>query len=351
MNLNILNVSVVSISLTMFAIALFNMFESAINTEPQQQTGTLIGQSATNTALTSELITELVLSSADKVVPAEYVIKLPTSLRDTPMPEHLEINADGNLIINKKILHLFEFYLSAIGEESIDLIISRIKNNLKAQLTSQALEEALHILEGYLQYRNAITALKQDYNQTSGINDYSFEHVINVRNELIDARWRFFSEEVIAAFFAQEDAYENYMFGIAAITKDNSLSEEQKGNAISLLNTQTPRWLIEQQNKANQLNIYRQQHNKLITQGATDNDLRLLREQTFNGEVADRLSTLDSQRLRWQQRLNEYRSELATILAVEPDSQAQQLLVDELRSQHFTEQEVRRVNALDNSNL
>lgn len=335
----------------MFAIALFNRWESNKNAELQQQPAILIAQSTTNTPLKPELIAELVLSPADSVAYAEFTIILPASLRNTPLPEHLEINDDGSLLINKKILHLFEFYLSAIGEEALELIINRIKSNLREQLTSQALDEALHILAGYLQYRNEITAIKQEYNQTVGTNEYAFEHVLNARSELIEARWRFLSEEVIAAFFAQEDQYENYMLGIATITKDNSLSKEQKDNAIELLTAQAPSWLLEQQNTANQLNEYRQRYSELVSRGASDSEVRILREQEFSPDVSDRLSTLDTQRSDWQQRLSDYRVELVTILAIEPDRQAQQAMVDELRSRHFTAQESRRVNALDNSYL
>lgn len=335
----------------MFAIALFNSWESNKNAELQQQSAILIAQSTTNTPLKPELIAELVLSPADSVAHAEFTIILPTSLRNTPLPEHLEINDDGSLLINKKILHLFEFYLSAIGEESLELIINRIKSNLREQLTSQALDEALHILAGYLQYRNEITAIKQEYNQTVGTNEYAFEHVLNARSELIEARWRFLSKDVIAAFFAQEDQYENYMLGIATITKDNRLSKEQKDDAIELVTAQAPSWLIEQQNTANQLNEYRQRYSELVSRGASDSEVRILREQEFSSDVSDRLSTLDTQRLDWQQRLSDYRVELDTIMAIEPDRQAQQTMVDELRSRHFTAQETKRVNALDNSFL
>ena len=108
------------------------------------------------------------------------------------------INEDGSLRINKKILHLFEFYLSAIGEEPLERIIARINHNLTEQLTAQALTEALDILDGYLQFRNAITAIKQEHNQMASDDYASFEHIIISRNELIATRWRFLSEEVIA---------------------------------------------------------------------------------------------------------------------------------------------------------
>ena len=333
----------------MFTVALFNKLESDKTAEQQQQSAILISQSATNAPLKPELIAELVSSPANSEAHAKFTVTLPTSLRNTPIPEHLEIKDDGSLLINNKILHLFEFYLSAIGEEPLELIISRIKSNLKEQLTNQALDEALQILAGYIQYRNQITAIKRDYNQAVGTSEYDLEHVIAARNELIEARWRFLSEDVIAAFFAKEDQYENYMLGIAKISTDNSLSKEQKNDAIELLNGQTPNWLIEQQNTANQLNEYRQHYNELVSRGASDREVQILREQEFSAEVSDRLSMLDTQRLDWQQRLSDYRVELVTILAIEPDRQAQQAMVDELRSLHFTAQETKRVNALDNS--
>lgn len=330
-------------------MTLLNSLEQDVNTKQQRQAHTIIKQRVTNTPLKPELISELVLTHADSVIPPEFTKHLPTSLLNTPTPELLDVNQDGSLCINKKILHLFEFYLSAIGEESLELIVTRIKSNLKEQLTTQALDEALHILEGYLQYRNEITVLKQEYNQVFDVDEYSLEHVINIRNELINARWRFLSREVISAFFEQEDEYENYMLSLAMITRDNSLDKDQRENAVSLLNTQIPSWLIEQQNKANQLNKYRLQHSELVSQGASDSELRMLREHEFTVEVSDRLSLLDTERLRWQQRLSEYRVELVTILAIESDHKAQQTLIDGLRSQHFNSQEIRRVSALDSS--
>lgn len=335
----------------MCVLTLLNFVGNDKKVEQQKQRTSLKEQNINHTPLKPEVIRELVLTHPESATPDEFIKHLPTSILNTPLPELLDINQDGSLFINIKILHLFEFYLSAIGEESLELIVARIKYSLKEQLTAQALSEALHILEGYLQYRNEITALKQEYNQNFSIDDYSFEQVINTRNELIDARWRFLSRDVIAAFFEQEDEYENYMLSLTRISRDNNLSEDQKINAIATLNVQTPRWLIEQQNSANQLNEYRQQYSEMVSQGASDSELKILRGLAFNVEVSDRLSTLETQRSQWQQRLNEYRVELATIVAVESDRQAQQTLIKALRSQHFNTREIRRVSALDSRYL
>jgi lipase chaperone LimK len=347
LKLNALGISTGFTGLAIFVVVMFSSFGSDEGLEHQRQANTLIEQAVTNKPLEPKLITELVLSQDDPITYAEFSQHLPTSLLNTPKPERLELNSDGSLLINKKILHLFEFYLSAIGEESLEIIVTRIKNNLREQLTAKALNEAIHILEGYLQYRNKVTALKQEYNQRYGSADYSIEHVINAKNELIDVRWHYLSGEVITAFFEQEDVYENYMLNLTAIVKDKRLSKEQQDNALSVLNAQTPNWLIEQQNAANQLNKYRQQYSELISQGVSNSELRAFTEQEFNAEASDRLSQLESDRRRWRQRLSEYRVELDIILVIESDRSAQQALINQLRNQYFNTQEIKRVSVLD----
>jgi lipase chaperone LimK len=346
LKLNALQISTGFIGLAIFVV-MFSLFKSDEGLEKKGQADTFIEQTVTNKPLEPKLITELVLSQDDSITYAEFSQQLPTSLLNTPTPERFELNSDGSLLINKKILHLFEFYLSAMGEESLEIIVTRIKNNLREQLTAQALDEAMHILEGYLQYRNKVTALKQEYNQRYGIAGYSIAHVINAKNELINVRWHYLSEEVIAVFFEQEDVYENYMLNLTAIVRDNRLSKEQKDNALSILNAQTPNWLIKQQNTTNQLNKYRQQYSELRSQGVSNSELRAFTEQEFNAEASDRLSQLESDRRRWRQRLSEYRVGLDIILVIESNRPAQQVLINQLRNQYFNTQEIKRVSVLD----
>lgn len=351
MNRHIVNVSIFLMFLGVCAATLNNRFTSDANESQQTQASTITELRNSNAPIETQAISQLVFSHPESAVPDEYIQHLPTSLLNTPLPQRLDINEDGSLRINKKILHLFEFYLSAIGEEPLERIIARINHNLTEQLTAQALTEALDILDGYLQFRNAITAIKQEHNQMASDDYASFEHIIISRNELIATRWRFLSEEVIAAFFEQEDQYEHYMFSLVEIRRNHNLSDEQKSDAISALNTQSPDWLIKQQSTANKLNVYRQKYYDMVQQGASDNELNMLREQEFNAQAADRLSALDTKREQWQQRINEYRIELATLVSIEPDNQAQQELIKALRNQHFNAQEIRRIRALDSRDL
>ncbi|MDX2321573.1 MAG: lipase chaperone, partial [Moritella sp.] len=136
---------------------------------------------------------------------------LPSSLLGSSLPVTLDVNEHGELVINKKIQHLFDFYLSAMGEESLDIIVTRIKHSLKSQLVEPALTQGADILAGYLQYLNQVTAIKLQFEQgidPNNIGEYALDNVIQFREMVLDARTIYLDDAVIVAFFGQADEYE-----------------------------------------------------------------------------------------------------------------------------------------------
>ncbi|KXO14300.1 lipase modulator protein [Moritella sp. JT01] len=283
---------------------------------------------------------------------------LPSSLLGSTLPLTLDVNESGELIINKKIQHLFDFYLSAMGEESLDIIVTRIKHSLTSQLVDPALTQSVDILTGYLQYLNEVSAIKQQFEQDidpENIGEYALENVIQVREMVLDARASYLDSNVIDAFFGQADEYEDYMLSLAMINKNNELDTAEKQSAKAELDAAAPAWLLAQQRNANQLNTYRDQYKTLQEQGASQTELQDFTQQSFSPEVADRLATLDEKRQQWQVKLDEYREQLAVITARatynnndnDSDSEQQQLEITQLRKVYFTPQEIKRVSALD----
>lgn len=282
---------------------------------------------------------------------------LPYSLLGATLPLALDVNDRGELVINKKIQHLFDFYLSAMGEESLDIIVARIKHRLTLQLVDPALTQGVEVLAGYLQYLNEVTAIKQQFEQLidpASAGEYALENVIQVREMVLDARAIYLNRDVIEAFFGQADEYEAYMLNVATINKNNALNTAEKQSAKAALETTAPAWLLSQQRNANQLNQYREQYKTLQSQGASQTELEDFTQQSFTPEVADRLATLDDKRQQWQIKLAEYKEQLAVITAnttyTDSDSQQQQLEIAQLREAYFTPQEIKRVNALDSIN-
>ncbi|MFT7684647.1 MAG: lipase chaperone LimK [Moritella dasanensis] len=291
---------------------------------------------------------------AENIEQQAVPLLLPSSLLGSPLPLTLDVNEFGELVINKKIQHLFDFYLSAMGEESLDIIVTRIQHSLKLQLTEPALTQGMDILSGYLQYLNEVTAIKQQFEQSiDGENsgEYALDNVIQVREMVLDARASYLDDDVIVAFFGQADEYEAYMLSLATINKNVSFNSAEKQAAKAVLDTTAPTWLLTQQHNANQLNQYRQQYQALQAQGASQAELQDFTQQSFSPEVADRLAVLDEKRQQWQVKLAEYRKELTVITHNAPgdnsDNEQQQLEIAQLREAYFSPQEIKRVSALD----
>lgn len=281
---------------------------------------------------------------------------LPSSLLGSTLPLTLDVNESGELIINQKIQHLFDFYLSAMGEESLDIIVTRIKHSLTSQLVDPALTQGVEILTGYLQYLNEVSAIKQQFEQNIDPNntgEYALENVVQAREMVLDARASYLDSDVIDAFFGQADEYEDYMLSLAMINKNNELDTAEKQLAKEELDAAAPEWLLTQQRNANQLNTYRDQYKTLQEQGASQTELQDFTQQSFSPEVADRLATLNEKRQQWQVKLDEYREQLAVIISAthnndnDSASEQQQREITQLREVYFTPQEIKRISALD----
>mgnify|MGYP000069983635 CR=1 FL=1 len=273
---------------------------------------------------------------------------LPGSLSDAPKPASLETDLQGNLIINKRVQHLFEFYLMAMGEEPFENIIARIKHDLSSQLNADAYLIANNLLEGYLQYRNNIGIIKNQYAEQATISGTSMALIKEIKLAIRDSRSAFLPDEAISSFYSKEDDYDDYMISKAQILNNKALSVEQKRVELILLDENTPIELIQAQNGMNQLSKVRNSVSDLRKLGANDEDIYLYREQELGTDVADRLASLDTERQVWQARVNTYRVELANIESMDAYSKDEKhRMIEALRNEHFDEQEILRVRTLD----
>lgn len=270
---------------------------------------------------------------------------LPRSLIGLKTPMTLDIDSYGDLIINNKIIKLFDFYLTAIGEEPLESIIERVRLQLANTLSSKAFTQAFSLFENYIRYLNQLTVLKSSY---SG-EPQSIATIAQAKAQVHQLRTQFFSPQQIDVFWGKYDQYERYMLTKVTINSNPTLSAQQKAHAINELDNNAPSWLISQRQQTTQLNDYREQHQALINQGADTHQINELIRQQFNPQAAERLVALQHSRQQWQHRLSQYRNELDLLLSVETDNITRDEQIAALREDHFSEQEIKRINALDST--
>ncbi|MFA5677188.1 MAG: lipase secretion chaperone [Pseudomonas sp.] len=260
--------------------------------------------------------------------------ELPPSVRGTSVDGQLAVDAHGNLLITSQIRHLFDYFLSLIGEESSAAATQRIRHYLTEQLAEPALGQALAMLDTYLDYQQQLAELESRFPVSESLDD------LLAREQAVQRlRASLFSREVHEAFFAGEEIYNHFNLERLAIQHDSSMDEPQKALAIEALRENLPDEM--QQLLVPQIqNDLREQTLALREAGAGEAAVRQLRMGLLGPEATERLEALDQRRAEWRQRVDRFNQERDSLLA-HPGlaDNERQAAVNALLQEQFTETE------------
>lgn len=272
--------------------------------------------------------------------------QLPASLKDTEVDGELEVDAAGRLKITNGIRRLFDYFLSATGEEPLDTILARIKAYIRHKLPAGPAAEAERLLDAYIAYKKGLDGIQQVAAPTGSQIDLQ---AVRYQMEQVGAlRRQYFSPDVIAAFFADEDAYDRYTLARLEVMQDRQLSPAVRAQQLAALEQQLPQALQDSLKAINQYQNLQTLTDDWQKRGGSTAELRQIRENLVGPEAADRLERLDSERAQWSQRMNAWLTERAGILANPAlGAQDRQVQVSVARQQRFQASEILRVESLE----
>lgn len=272
--------------------------------------------------------------------------QLPASLEGTSVPPGLLEDGNGNLVPTPGLRDIFDYFLSALGEESLDVVVARINAYLASNLSASAAAQARTVLGNYLDYRESLAEVEQ----VGGVNANQLDllAVQTQQDEVRALRQRYFDAGVNEAFFARDDALDRFAVARMNVLQDDNLSPEEQAAQLESLRQQLP---IEMQQELDDVSRY--QDLRTLTQswqeqGGNEADLRQIREQTVGAAAADRLEALEQERAEFDQRMQRWLGERQAILMnsalSETDREHQ---VEALRDQKFSDTELVRVRTLE----
>lgn len=271
---------------------------------------------------------------------------LPGSLAGTDVDGGFEVDANGHLRITKGIRQTFDYFLSTVGEESISTIMARIKAYIRHRLKEPAASEAEKILAGYADYKQALATLPAMPPQADG--GLNLEAIQRQMTQVQSLRNQYLSQEVIQAFFEDEDAYDRYTVNRLLVLQNKGLSDQQRAQQLAMLQQQLPPAMQQSLKVANSVQDLNALTASWKKRGGTAQELRGIREALVGPEAADRLEALDSENADWERRMSSWLSQREALLATaglsESDKQAQ---VSQFRSKLFSAEEMPRVQALE----
>ncbi len=273
--------------------------------------------------------------------------RLPGSLRGTEPDGVLQWDEHGNLIITSGVRDRFDYFLAAIGEESEEQLIRRLKAHLRFQLPEPAASQAIGLLEDYLAMRHALARID------GAATDHDWRKVsVSGLRERLDRmqalRNQFLSPDVVQAFYGEEDAYDRYTLERLEIMENETLGPDERASLLANLDASLPQDLRTSLESSQTLLTLSALSNELQQQGADQDELYALRTSLVGSEAAERLRQLDDSRKRWQARLDAWLMERDNLLreeSMEREDKLDQLAVR--RREFFQQSEISRVEALE----
>ncbi len=277
---------------------------------------------------------------------------------DSPIPESLSgldhgvvlrVDKNGNLIIDRHIRDLFEFYLSAMGEESLDIILKRIQSQFYAQLSGDAIFQAKSLLKNYVDYRIELVTVNEG-TELIDVNGLSQVALLKIqKNDIAQLRNKYFNSETYQAFFEKEDQMDEYMLSQLDIVNNPLLTKEQKQQEIEALQNTLPEEEQLLRKKVSQHSDISAQVKEMRSAGDSDEKVFQHRAQLLGESAAQNLAILDKKRDQWKNRLQHYAIERNAILASGLSDVDAKMAISDLIENNFSAREGLRVKALDSS--
>lgn len=266
---------------------------------------------------------------------------LPASLSGTSAPSGwARVDGNGNLIPTPSLRQLFEYYLSALGEEPLRQLVARIELELEA-LGEPARSEALNILGNYLDYKLALGDLEASYDEgpAAGLKETErrMREIQGLRRAWLDA-------DTAEAFFAREEAVDRFQLEQRRIALDDTLTEQQRTQALALAEQALPAPLRRARETTRRFAEYEQVRQEFA---GNPEALRAWREDAFGVEIAQQLAEVEARQRDWEQRWQAYRQERQALERAGLAAPEREAAIEALRDRYFTGTERVRASALD----
>jgi len=273
---------------------------------------------------------------------------LPRSLQGTEVDGEIIINENKQLIVTEGLRRLFDYFLSALGEEDDAVIYARVERYIRNHTPEPAASQAIAIFDRYIAYLKAIPEIENRYGnlqlQATKSGELDLNVVAQQKQDVAKLRQQYFAKDTIKAFFGADDAYDDYSIEMIGINQNKQLSAAQKEAAkqdyISRMPDNATKAHIEQQTNLNELMSRTAQ---MKAEGATAEELYNMRRKLVGAPAAQRLAQVDQEDANFDQRFTQYETQKQRLLSQNPGQAQAQVQINQLEQQLFDETERKRL--------
>lgn len=244
-----------------------------------------------------------------------------------------------------ELKRLFDYYLSAVGEQSIEGITAHLRGELERRLPAPQAKKAQRLLDLYIAFKRELLVLESKP-------ELSGNAVQAIRARMLamqDLRARYFSAEETQGMFGFDDAYDMDAISRLEVSQNPALNAEQKKQQLAALDAAMSPVLREAREASLVVVRVEQQAQELRAKGASEDDIYRMRAKAFDPEAAARLADVDREETVWKARIAQYQEQRGKVLqgnAQASESERQAALLA-LQQSLFSQAELPRLVAYD----
>ena len=318
------------------------------------QTLPAVINSEDNTSLSTELVTGQTAQATMTASQSTFVTgleNLPRSLKGTQVDGDIIIDENKQLVVTEGLRRLFDYFLSALGEEEEAVIFARVESYIRQHTPEPAASQAVAIFNQYVAYLKALPEIEKRYGnlqlQATKSGELDLNAVTQQRQDVANLRQQYFDKPTITAFFGAEDDYDDYSIEMVKINQNKQMSDAQKQaarkNYISRLSNNATKDSIMQQANLGELMARTEQ---MKARGATPEALYNMRRDLVGAPAAERLAQVDREDANFDQRFTQYETQKQRLLSQSADqTQTQaQVQINQLEQQLFNDTERKRLD-------
>lgn len=303
---------------------------------------------ATDSADRSELSSNNTLSNTNNSGFSTGLENLPRSLQGTDVDGEIIIDENKQLVVTEGLRRLFDYFLSALGEEDDATIYARVETYIRNHTPEPAASQAVTIFDQYVAYLKALPEIEKSYGnlqlQATKSGELDLNVVAQQKQEVAKLRQQHFDKETITAFFGAADKYDDYSMEMVRINQNQQLSDAQKQAAkqdyISRMPDNSTKTNIVQQANLSELMTRTEQ---MKAKGATPEALYNMRRELVGAPAAARLAQVDEEEANFDQRFNQYQAQKQRLLSQTNDKAQAQNKINQLEQQLFNDAERKRL--------
>ena len=229
----------------------------------------------------------------------------------------LAANTSGGLAYGE-LKRLFDYYLSAVGEQSIETITQQIRGELDRRLPPAQAQKAQRLLGLYIAFKRELVRVESQPQLVGN----GLQAIRGRFTAMQDIRARYFSAEESEGMFGFDDSYDMDAIARLEVSQNPDLSADQKKQQLASLDVNLPEQLRKEREATSLVVRLEQQAQDLRAKGGSEDDIYRMRAKELDPQAAARLADVDREEAAWKGRIARYLEERSKLLQSQANASA-----------------------------